>query len=209
MTKTLCAVLIPAALLAVTACQQDPSPEAPAKTATNILLPSEPDQAEQGYERIGRFELRFDPARLTKVGASIALPPNWTSTVLGIKLLAPERAAMLEKADCAYGASGSVVRCNADQEAGLAFVSVTLPYQEFTSSLPADQVKPLRLAGEQGVSWTIGAEGEGAEYIVLPGGERQSLLIVRQHRETGNPDPAAISSALNSLRLSAAQQLTP
>lgn len=196
---------LPLATLLLAGCGAQGEPEATAEkaaapsVANTVLLPSQPERPHQGPEKIGEFTFRFDHERLVKVGASIALPPDWTSNVLGVKLLAPERAAMLEKADCSYGASGSVSRCNADMEAGLAFAALQVPFESLRADLPADQLKPLALAGGQGVAWSIGAEGEGADYMLIPAREG-SLLIVRQFRESGNPDAAAVSEALASLR---------
>ena len=62
-------------------------------------------------------------------------------------------------------------------------------------------MKKISLGGVEGVSWQIGAEGEGAEYILLPVKGR-TILIVRHFRNTGNPDEAALGAVLNGLKLS-------
>src|SRR3546814_13878000 len=56
----------------------------------------------------------------------------------------------------------------------------------------------MRVACIDGLAWRIGAEGEGAEHILLPVAER-TILIVRQFRTSGNPPAYAIATVLQSL----------
>lgn len=149
---------------------------------------------------VGPLQVPYDSSQLAPVEVTIPLPPDWRNEAEGVKLIARDRVALLGKAECMYGQSGEASPCNALQEAGLAFVSLDRPYKEFAAALPADQRKSVSMAGAEGVSWLIGAEGEGAEYILLPSGEG-SVLVVRQFRSTGNPDETALGTVLNDLRL--------
>ena len=66
--------------------------------------------------------------------------------------------------------------------------------------MPPGELKKITLGGAEGVSWQIGAEGEGAEYILLPVREH-TILILRHFRNTGNPNEAALGAVLNGLKL--------
>lgn len=153
---------------------------------------------------VGPLQVRYDDALLAPVRAGIPIPPDWARQAQGWKLLARDRAALIGEAECMYGQSGQASQCNAVQEAGLAFAMLDTPYPEISGKLPADQRKPFSLAGAKGLSWQIGTEGEGAEYILLPAGAG-TLLIVRQFRNAGNPDEAAIGRVLNDLKLGNAE----
>lgn len=176
----------------------DTPSNATAAAAQPVLLPSQ-SAPTLGEERVGAFRFRVDTTKLAKVGTNISVPPDWKSYVLGFKLIAPERARMLDRGKCIYGASDTPVPCNADQEAGLSFALLNVPYAALKAQLPADQIEALHLAGVDGVRWSIGAEEEGAEYSLIPS-DAGTLLIVNQYRETGNPDGMAIAEALGTLR---------
>jgi hypothetical protein len=155
---------------------------------------------------VGPLRIRYDPALLAPMRAKVAIPPDWTREVDGLKLLARDRAGLVGKAECIYGQSGKASRCNVSQEAGLSFASLEIPFRELGAKLPAAQRKPIALVGVNGISWEIGAEGEGAEYILLPAGAGEdagTLLIVRQFRTSGNPDQRALGAVLADLRLGA------
>ncbi|HEY0625953.1 MAG TPA: hypothetical protein VGD10_04390 [Allosphingosinicella sp.] len=149
---------------------------------------------------VGPMQVPYDAALLAPERVTLPLPPDWKAKAQGVKLIARERAELIGKAECIYGGSGEASRCNADQEAGLAFASLPAPFAEISGRIPADGRKSISLAGVEGVSWEIGAEGEGAEYILLPAGSG-TALIVRQFRTAGNPDEAAIGTVLSDLRL--------
>jgi hypothetical protein len=155
---------------------------------------------------VGPLQIRYDAALLTPLRAKVAIPPDWKTEVDGLKLLARDRAELVGKAECIYGQSGKASRCNVSQEAGLSFASLEIPFADLGAKLPADQRKPISLAGVTGFSWEIGAEGEGAEYILLPmsaGADAGTVLIVRQFRTSGNPDERALGAALADLKLDA------
>ena len=147
---------------------------------------------------VGNLRIPYDAALLAPVETRIPLPPDWKAEAEGVKLIGRDRAPLLGKAECMYGQAGEAGRCNALQEAGLAFAPIDRPFREMAAALPADQRRSVSLAGTEGVSWLVGAEGEGAEYILLPSGDA-SVLIVRQFRSTGNPDETAIGTVLNDL----------
>jgi hypothetical protein len=150
---------------------------------------------------IGPVQFPYDAALLAPVRASIQLPPDWKTKVEGTKLIGKDRAALLGKAECLYGQSGKATACNAEQEAGLAFADLEGGWIEsLHKSVPAADLKKITLGGVEGVSWQIGAEGEGAEYILLPVWEH-TILLVRHFRNTGNPDEAALGAVLNGLKL--------
>jgi hypothetical protein len=155
---------------------------------------------------VGPLRIRYDPALLAPMRAKVAIPPDWTREVDGLKLLARDRAELVGKAECIYGQSGKASRCNVSQEAGLSFAALEIPFAELSALLPADQRKPISLAGVTGFSWEIGVEGEGAEYILLPasaGADGGTVLIVRQFRTSGNPDERALGAVLADLKLDA------
>ena len=150
---------------------------------------------------VGPVRFPYDAALLAPVRTAIQLPPDWKNEVEGTKLVGTDRAALLGKAECLYGQSGKATTCNAEQEAGLAFADLEGGWIELLrKSVPAADLKKITLGGVEGVSWQIGAEGEGAEYILLPVMEH-TILIVRHFRNTGNPDEAALGAVLNGLKL--------
>lgn len=150
----------------------------------------------------GPMLVTYDSSLLTPVPAKIQLPPDWQTTVEGVKLIGSDRAPLIGKAECMYGQSGQASTCNAAQEAGLAFADMEDGWIKILrEKVPAGQLKEITLGGVEGVSWEIGAEGEGAEYILLPAQEH-NILIVRHFRNTGNPDEAALGSVLNDLKFS-------
>ena len=150
---------------------------------------------------VGPVQVPYDASLLTPVKTRIQLPPDWKTSVEGTKLIGKDRAALLGKAECMYGQAGQATACNAAQEAGLAFADLEGGWIEsLRKSVPAGDLKKVSLSGVEGVSWQIGAEGEGAEYILLPVQEH-TILIVRHFRNTGNPDEAALGGVLNGLKL--------
>lgn len=149
---------------------------------------------------VGPLQVPYDKALLAPVPTPLQIPPDWKGAVNGIKLIGSDRAALIGKAECLYGESGQASRCNAAQEAGLAFGLLEGSLAQFSQKLPAAELQKVTLAGADGVSWQIGAEGEGAEHILLPAGKR-TIMIVRQFRNTGNPSEAALGAVLNELKL--------
>jgi hypothetical protein len=150
---------------------------------------------------VGPIRVPYDAALLTPVRTRLQLPPDWKVEVEGTKLLAKDRAALIGKAECMYGQSGQASTCNVAQEAGLAFADLEGGWIEvLRRKVPAGELKEITLGGVKGVSWQIGAEGEGAEHILLPVQEH-TILIVRHFRNTGNPDEAALGAVLKDLKL--------
>ena len=171
------------------AAEPAPFPSPAATSATN-----------EGTGAVGPLRFRYDSGKLAPVDAEVAVPPDWTLKLPGTKLVAADRAAMIGKAECMYGQSGEASRCNAEQEAGLAFAIVDQPLDAIAGKLNGEERRGIKLGGVDGYSWQIGAEGEGAEHILLPAGNR-TILIVRQFRESGNADEAAIRDVLASLSI--------
>lgn len=151
-------------------------------------------------DRVGPVSFRYDPGVLLPVPAAIAVPPAWDKRAEGLKLLAADRAAMMGKAECMYGQSGRASPCNPEQEAGLAIAVVDRSYEEAKAALTDPPTTAMHLAGRPGVSWEIGAEGEGADHM-LAALDGRTLLVVRQHRESGNPDAEAVQAVLQSLAI--------
>lgn len=150
----------------------------------------------------GPMRVAYDSSLLTPVPTSIQLPPDWQNVTEGMKLIGSDRAALLGKEECMYGQSGQATTCNAKQEAGLAFADLEDGWiEQLREKIPAAELNDITLGGVEGVSWQIGAEGEGAEYILLPVQEH-TILIVRHFRNTGNPDEAALGTVLNDLKFS-------
>lgn len=149
---------------------------------------------------VGALRIPYDSQRIAALPATVALPPDWKEQVQGIKLIGRDRAALIGKAECLYGQAGEAQLCNLPQEAGISIADLPNPMTALAARLPADQRRPISLAGATGISWQIGAEGEGAEYILLPAGDR-TILIVRQYRTSGNLDEAALATLLGDMRL--------
>lgn len=196
------------AALILSACEAD-APDNVAAIANDAeagLIAPEPEEAPEAAApspttaRIGPLRIPYDASRLAPVEAAIALPPDWTQQITGIKLIGRDRLALIDKAECIYGGAGEARPCNVQQEAGLSFALIPEDLATATARIPADQRKPVSLAGAGGVSWQIGAEGEGAEYILLPAGPR-TVMIVRQFRVTANPDEAALGTVIADLML--------
>ena len=153
---------------------------------------------------VGPLLVTYDSASLAMLPATVALPPDWKAEVPGTKLIAKDRVALIGKAECLYGQSGQASQCNVQQEAGVSFASLEQSYSQLGANIPADQRKPVELAGVTGTSWQIGAEGEGAEYILLPAGDG-GILIVRQFRATENLEDGVTRQVLNGLRFDQAR----
>ena len=197
--------------LLVTACQGE-APQNVAEianistTPANEAAPAEnpasnaADPLQPASLTVGALRVPYNQARLSPVRANLPLPPDWKQSVEGVKLIASDRVELIGKAECLYGQSGEATQCNPEQEAGLAFAALPAPFAGAAARLPADQRRSISLAGAEGVSWEIGAEGEGAEYILLPAGEG-TILIVRQFRTSGNPDEQALATVLSDMRL--------
>jgi hypothetical protein len=210
--------ILAAAALLLAACGQQPQAAPAAAEPSNVAAsdsatggsgpqetapaaaPATPERRTAGSGSIGPLRFRYDPAKLVALDAPISVPPDWTRQVPGIKLVAADRAALIGRAECLYGQSGEASRCNATQEAGLAFAIVAEPFAGLSAKLSPELRRGISLAGRDGVSWQIGAEGEGAEHILLPAGER-TLLIVRHYRESGNADEAAVREVLANLKI--------
>lgn len=192
------------ACFALAACQAEPRGNGADDSNVVALVAASADDLapapEQGSvtSAIGPLTYRYDPAQLAPVDASVAVPPDWTVRVPGTKLIAADREKLIGKAECLYGLSGQASLCNAEQEAGLAFAMVEEPYEAISARFSEELREPIRVAGIDGLAWRIGAEGEGAEHILLPVGER-TILIVRQFRTSGNPPAEAIAAVLQSL----------
>lgn len=175
------------------------APAAPSE-AQNLHTNSQAVTTAPKILTVGPLQVRYDGALLAPVPVKIQLPPDWQREVDAVKLIGSDRAALIGKAECMYGQSGQASRCNASQEAGLAFATLPAGFAEASAAIPAAERQKISMAGAEGVSWQIGAEGEGAEHILLPAGDR-TLLIVRHFRSTGNPDEAALGAVLNGLRM--------
>ena len=192
-----------AACLVVAACQAEPDGSGgqrniaePSPATTNELTPAPAQPSASGT--VGPFGYRYNPALLAPVETAVAVPPDWSVRVQGTKLVAADREKLIGKAECLYGLSGQASLCNAEQEAGLAFAVMDEPYEAMRARLSEELREPIRLGGIDGVSWTIGAEGDGAEHILLPT-DGQTVLIVRQFRASGNPPEEAVAAVLQSL----------
>lgn len=147
---------------------------------------------------VGPLTFRYDPAMLAKVDAELGIPPDWEREVRGTKLVARDRAALIGKAECMYGLSGQATRCTAEKEAGLAFALLDTPFEEMRARISDPAPSEVTMAGREGIRWEIGAEGEGADYILLPA-DGGTMLITHQYRTSGNPDEAAVQAVLDSL----------
>jgi hypothetical protein len=193
-----------AATLLAASCQDEPAP-----TNANELTAAPAQEAggarpalETGT--VGPLRFSYNPLLLVPVETPVSVPPDWAREVPGIKLITRERAKLIGKAECLYGLSGRATVCNATQEAGIAFATVEESYDVLSKRLSGPLRRDVELAGRNGVSWTVGAEGEGVEHILLPAGDR-AALIVRHFRASGNPPEEAIAAVLGSTRLASSQ----
>lgn len=157
------------------------------------------DTAGLAQRRLGPLLIRYDPDRLAAVDSSIEVPPDWDRSVSGLKLIAADRQESMGQERCEYGLSGMQMECQPASEAGMAFAILDEDYQK-ARERSAEGATSVEIAGVQGVRWSIGAEGEGAEFTLIPVDGRTALIDHRT-RMRENPDPGAIEQAKEKLRI--------
>lgn len=155
--------------------------------------------------RLGPVEYGFDPRHLIRAEVDLALPPAYELTAWAVKLIPVERAELLGEDGCTYGQSGLRETCTAAKEVGLSLSLLERPLRDYRSAfaeggIPAEEMEPTAMFGEEGFSFTAQAEGSGIHYRFVPVGER-TLLIARRFAAGIEVGDAAIEAALASLEL--------
>lgn len=84
-------------------------------------------------------------------------------------------------------------------EGGVEFIKVNASVQSLTSSLDSSLKTIVTLGGKQTVKWSIGAEGEGADYYYIPLNLNQTLVVARLYRFDGFPQQTLFSQVLATL----------
>lgn len=148
---------------------------------------------------VGPVSFRYDPDRLAVVDASLTVPPDW-NRASGVKLIGSDREQLMGREECPYGQAGMDLECTPASEAGLGIVILEESFEQARERLPGERASTKTLAGREGLSWTIGVEGESSEYTILPAGNR-TVLIEHRIRNRDNPDEGAIEQVKESLRI--------
>lgn len=191
-------------LILLAACRSDPAASpvdnaaVPGMQSAPVDATAPPPPPEPRTAEVGPLRLRYDPALLAPVDARIGVPPDWSRRADALKLVARDRAELIGKAECMYGLSGQAERCTAAKEAGLAFAFLETPFEELRGAIDDPAPREIAIAGRDRIRWEIGAEGEGADYILFPA-DGGTILIEHQYRTSGNPDDAAVEAVLESL----------
>lgn len=192
-------------LILLTAACGEPSPSPVDNAVNGVPAPPPAEEANQTKAEpalrtaeAGPLSFRYDPSLLAKTDVDVQIPPDWSRQVRGTKLVPRDRIDLIGKAECMYGLSGQAQRCTAEKEAGLAFALLDTPFEEMRGRIEEPAPSEVTMAGRDGIRWEIGAEGEGADYILLPA-DGGTMLIVHQYRTSGNPDEQAVQAVLDSL----------
>lgn len=145
------------------------------------------------------FEVQYPENTFAVVQVTKQLPPDYKSNYAGAKLISSARISKLGKQECSYGESGLTSVCKAEMEGGIEFVQVNTSAQSLTSSLDSSLKTTVTLAGKQTVKWSIGAEGEGADYYYIPLNSSQTLVVARPYRFDGFPQQTLFNQVLATL----------
>jgi len=204
-------VVLVGALVYVTVINKPTATQQPQASDTQVVPPTgdtaqTPPPASQNrpgwktYSGVG-FEVQYPENTFAMVTlTSKILPPAYTTVYTGIKLVTPIAAAKLGKTECNYGQSGKTVVCAAEFEQGVTFFKVDSSASTLVSDLDQYAGKTnVMLAGKQTVKWSIGAEGEGADYYFYPLSQNTTLVIMRRYGTDGFPSLALFNQILATL----------
>lgn len=136
----------------------------------------------------------FDLVKITK-----SLPPDYKVNYDGVKLISLARASKLGKQECTYGGSGIISVCKAELEGGIEFIPINNSIQNLTSTIKNSSKTTVVIGKKQSIKYSIGAEGEGADYYYIPLNSNRTLVAVRFYRFDGFPKPTLFEQILNTL----------
>lgn len=196
-----------ACTLALAGCGTETNPQPAESEPVAAATETGPTDREQGSssatldERsVGPVSFGFDSDRLAALDTSISVPPDWDRRASGVKLIEAGREQLMGLEECPYGQAGRDLECTPESEAGLAIAMLDDSFEDARERLPVERTSNVRLAGREGIAWSIGVEGESTEYTLLPAGDR-TVLIERRIRNRENPDAKAIEQVLDTLRI--------
>jgi len=145
--------------------------------------------------QIGQVQYGFDPTRLTRAEIQLPVPPSYEQTVWATKLIPTARAEELGEDVCHYGEPAENDICTAEFEDGLAMALLERPIGDYRRALLDDDIapselRPDRIAGIDGFSFSAQAEGAGIRYRFFPISERTLLLALRFSNQQDASNPA-------------------
>ena len=193
-------ILLLGCLLVPAACREEPAPAALADPPPANIAPSPAPT----IGSIGPIEYRFDPQRVSRAELQLAIPPGFTTTVWGIKLIPADRASELGENRCRYGKVEKLQACTVEEEDGLAMALLERPIADYRAAFAEAGIHEADLqasviSDRQGFRFTTPERIARTTYGFYPAGERTLLLAKRFSPGREELDPA-IADALDSLR---------
>lgn len=153
-----------------------PSASAPA-SAPSVTDATRPFRSEEG------FSFRYPAAEWTEVRTTAGLPGAPGERRPAVKLLRPADAARLGRNECSYGQSGETVECTAEKEPGIALFVADSPLAGIRASLDGSLVESTSVAGREALRYSIGAEGEGIDWLLVPMNDRTLVIEILKRRD--------------------------
>lgn len=146
------------------------------------------------------FKFEYPTDKFTAVESSNKLPPNYKISYGGIKLISSAAVSKLGKVECEYGQSGKLVACTAEMERGIALYKADVSVSTIVAGLEQYAgMSTITMLGKSVAKWSIGAEGEGADYYFIPLVQNETLVVVRTYDSAGFPSEASLNQVLNTL----------
>lgn len=174
-----------ASALPLVACKGTTSGSTPAAApspADSAARPAVLDATRQFRSEEG-FSFRYPAAVWTEVQATAGLPGASGERHPAVKLLRPASAARLGKEACSYGQSGETVACTAEKEPGIAFFVADAPLETLRAPLDGSLVEKTQVAGRDALRHSIGAEGEGIDWVLVPMKDRTLVVEILRRRD--------------------------
>lgn len=148
------------------------------------------------------FKFEYPTKTFAAVAVTDKVSPPYKTDYTGIKLIATAAVSTLGKQECSYGQSGKIDVCTAEMQRGIAFFKIDVSASTLVSALdPYAGKTTVTLAGKQTVKWSIGAEGEGADYYFVPLTSSKTLVIIRYYDTEGFPQQALFDQVIATLVL--------
>lgn len=154
------------------------------------------------------FEVLYPADIFAVVPISKAVPPNYGTKHSGNKLISLSRVSKLGKKECSNGQTVNPVVCNADSEGGIEFILINTSAQNLTTTLDSSIKSTVTIAGKEAVKYSIGAEGDGADYYYFPMSSNKTLVIARYYFSEGFLQEALFNQVLSTFKLLSKQNDT-
>lgn len=190
--------------LILAACGEASDTPAPVPTVTETYTPSPLEQVERGA-----LSFSYDREVLTLVGAEIALPGGDEADVVAVnKLIPADRSEQLGQEACIYGENPDRVMCDPAAEPGLSLALLPEPIETYrelaeSSGLEVADAPPAPFGDYPGITYTMQAEGSGAQTTLYDLGDR-TLLVQRDFRADIPSDDAAFTAVIETIAIAAA-----